>query len=199
MDLVTQSPMVSTAFRRWTEGVEDIKIENEQEWQKICSRNFLSSRETKLQSLQYKLINRIVPYGVHLKQLRIRETDECSICQQKDTVVHFFFRCQMVQTFWARICEWFKQAVNLYLDKLTPKEFLFGLPKACHGSRVINLILMQTRFYIFRQRLFHECDFDLTHWLREFKGKLKMEKWICTKLGKPNCFNCCRDVLRELG
>lgn len=196
--LVTQNPMASTAFKRWSEGVDNIKIDNEQEWQQICERTFSSSRETKLQSLQYKLINRVIPCGVHLKQLRIRETDLCPLCDQRDSVVHFFYKCQKVQDFWDRVCAWFRQTVDLYLDKLSPKEFIFGLPKNCHKSGIINTILLQIRFYIFRQKLFHQSDLSLVHWLREFKGKLEMERWICRKMGKPDRFDRWENIIKEL-
>lgn len=197
--LVSKDSISNAAFHKWSVGVDGIKITSEQEWQEICTNTFGASRETKLQSLQYKLLNRIIPCGVHLKQLRIQENDECRYCNGKDTTVHFFYKCHLVQAFWHGVCGWFRRGVNLYLDRLTPKEFLFGLPKSCYQSRIINTILINIRFYVFRQKLFHQSELSLTHWLREFKGKLTMEKWICTRLGKPNHFAHWRDVLMELG
>lgn len=197
--LVSQEQITSASFRKWSKGIDNIKVDNEHEWQEMCSRTFSSSRETKLQSLQYKLLNRIVPCGVHLKQIRIRDTDECNYCQSRDTIVHFFCQCQQVCAFWNKVCTWFRQTVDLYLDRLSQKEFLFGLSKDCHRSKVINSILMQICFYIFRQKLFHQSELSLVHWLREFKGKLETERWICARLGKPTRFDCWKEIHKELG
>lgn len=90
--LMKQPRADCAAFNKWTIGIPD-----HTEWQEICTPNFSSTQETKLQSLQYKLLHRIVPCGVHLKQLRIRETDECQMCKQKDSIVHFFFHRRTVQ------------------------------------------------------------------------------------------------------
>lgn len=187
--LTAQSQTNCAAFNKWTKGIEDVQVNNSTEWQEICERNFSSTRETKLQSLQFKVLHRVVPCGVHLKHLRIRETDECPSCKQRDSVVHFFFHCHLVQSFWRQVCAWFKSSVELYLDQLTPKEVMFGLPRQCHKSGVINFILMQVRFFIYRQKLFHDCDLNFMQWLREFKYKLDMEKWICTRMNTPTRFD----------
>lgn len=197
--LVTQGTKNNAVFNRWTLGVDNVTVDNAQEWEQICTRIFKTSCETKLQSLQYKLINRIIPCGVHLRQLRIRETEECPHCQLRDTIMHFFYQCQKVQVFWNKVSEWFRQAANLYLHRLTPKEFLFGIPSTSHKSKVINFILIQVRFYIFRQKLFYQSELSVLHWLREFKGKLEMEKWINTRLGKPRRFECWKEILKEIG
>lgn len=76
---------------------------------------------------------------------------------------------------------------------------IFGLPKECHKSKVINFILIHVRFYIYRQKLYHEGKLDLTQWLTEFKVKLMMEQWISRRIGKPAAFQCWRAILNELG
>lgn len=157
--------------------------------QEICTRNFSATRETKLQSLQFRILHTIISCGVHLRQLRIRETDECHFCKQRDSIIHFFFHCRIVQAFWRQVSTWFRNSVEFYLDSLTPKEFMFGLPKQCHKSGMINYILMQVKFYIYRQKLFHDSDLNHTSWLHELRNKLDMERWICLKLGTPGRFN----------
>lgn len=148
--LTLQSRTDCAAFNKWTKGIEDVQVGDAMEWQEMCNRNFASTRETKLHSLQFKVLHRIVPCGVHLKQLRIRETEECPICKERDSVVHFFFHCHVVQSFWKQITTWFRSSAGLYLNKLNLKEFMFGLPKQCHKSGMINFILTQVRFYIYR-------------------------------------------------
>lgn len=112
---------ISAAYNKWISGEDYVSGVNAQEWSEICKQAFTSSRETKLQSLQFKIHNRIIPCGVHLKQIRIRDTDECPLCREKDTTAHFFFHCRVVSTFWQQICEWFRKATSINLE--LPRNF----------------------------------------------------------------------------
>lgn len=99
------------------------------EWRDICNNPFRAARETKLQSLHYKIIHRTFPCGAYLHRVRIRESDWCRFCDESDSITHHLFRCAKVQPFWDALCNWFRQEVNLYLDKLTAKEVILGLPR----------------------------------------------------------------------
>lgn len=90
----------SAALCRWKQGEDGIQVENDLEWSAICSRTFNTNREIKLQSFQYKLLQRITPCGTFLKRLRIRETDTCQLCKIPtcDSITHFFFEYMTVRT-----------------------------------------------------------------------------------------------------
>lgn len=60
-----KSPM---AYNRWSETMEaSLRVNNEVEWKDICMNPFRTVRETKMQSLQYKINNRIIPCNAYLK------------------------------------------------------------------------------------------------------------------------------------
>lgn len=189
----------NTAFVRWQEGEDGLQIADSPDWASTCSRVFTSTRETKVQSFNYKTINRVLPCKVFLKRLRISETDECNFCQGRDTIAHFLFNCEIVKPFWQGVCSWFSRADNLYLDRLDVKEFVFGIPKEHHRSSVINTILAHTRYFIHRQKLFHEGKLDLLHWLGEFRDKLRVERWICWRTGKQSLFHKLNRIFKEMG
>lgn len=189
----------NAALNKWVQGDGDIRVADSLEWSEICRRTFVFSRETKLQSFQYRILNRILPCGVFLKRIRIADSDVCLFCQEKDTIIHYLMQCNLVRPFWNAVCSWFGNVMGLYLDQLSPKEFLFWLPRGHHRGRIINFILIQIRFYIYRQKLFNAGKLSLMQWLAEFKCKLKIEKWICTRLGKAASFQCWNGILEELG
>lgn len=197
--IITIRSKTNAAFQKWIKGEDDLGTTDQREWGDICQRAFSSCRETKLQSFQYRVINRILPCQVFLKRIKISDTDECPFCGDRDTIAHYLAHCTVVSSFWDRICSWFRDAADLYLDQLSTKERVFGLPKECHQSRVINFILLHIRFYIYRQKLYHEGRLDLTQWLAEFKTKLKVEQWISKRMGTPASFQCWRGILNELG
>lgn len=178
-----------TAFSRWSEGVDGITMTSREQWSEACMGVYRATRETKLQSFHFKVLHRTIPCNVYLKQLRIKPSDWCHCCDESDTIVHFFYRCAKVRPFWKAVCVWFRDADDLYLDKLCASEFIWGLPAPAHRAPLINAITLHVKYYIFRQRLFHDSDLNLLHWLLEFRTKLESEKWICRKLGQGGHFN----------
>lgn len=145
------------------------------------------------------MINRIIPCRMYLKRLRIAESDLCTFCGEKDSIPHFLRTCRKVEPFWTQVCAWFEKADNLYLDQLTTQEFVFGIPKECHKSTVINAILLHIRHYIHRQKLFHEGKLEVIPWLGEFRVKLRIEKWIANRIGKPQTFDKWKTIFQNLG
>lgn len=87
----------------------------------------------------------------------------------------------------------------MYLDIFSPNEFIFGVPNDFHRGGMINFILIQTRFYIYRQRLFHDGKLCTLQWLAEFRSKLKIEKWVSARLGRAASFQCWTEILEALG
>lgn len=138
-------------------------------WESIYKSPFRCTRETKLQSFQFKLLHRILPCNKYLMNIRIRDTDLCEFCNVSDTLTHFFFYCQKVVTFWHSLCHWFARQVDTHLNHIQCRDFLFGVPVEDPQSRIINFILINTRFYIYQQRLYHNSALDITASLREFR------------------------------
>lgn len=154
---------VSTACLRWQEDKEEIVLSDREEWRESCTSSFKATRETKLQSFHYKVVNRTLPCGSFLQRVRIAESDWCAFCDETDLITHHLFKCAKVQPFWIQLCEWFRREVNLYLDRLSAKEYIFGLARGAHLRDPINYILLSIKFYIFRQKMFHDCDLDTRH------------------------------------
>lgn len=190
---------VSTAFQRWTEDREEIRLENHEEWKDTFTSPFQATRETKLQSFHFKVVNRIFPCASYLCRIRIKDSDWCKYCDETDSVTLHLYRWAKVKPFWDAICNWFRQSTGLYLDELSAKEYIFGLPKGTHQRDNINAILLATKFYIYRQKLFHEGDLNICQWLLEFKMKLQTEKWIRKRTGLKPLSRCLDQVLYMLG
>lgn len=188
LKLISKTTVPNAAYARWTEEDGELSISDRQEWSQVSLRPFTSIRETKIQSFQYKLINRITPCRAYLRQLRIFDSDECPFCRQADTLPHFFFDCPNTRSFWERIHQWTNRVEDLRLDTISKKEILLGVPTEYPKSRVINTILLFTKYFIHRQKLFYNGELSLIHWLQELKARLNREKWICARLGTASKF-----------
>lgn len=197
---ISEANSLSTAFRRWSEMVNSpLHIATAEEWNDLNLNVYRTTRETKLQSLHFRILNRILPCNKFLKQIRIKASDACDLCGRLDSDVHFLFECPNVQAFWQLVCAWFDRVEDLSLGDLDQKQFLFGVPRAFPKALMTNMILMATKFFIYRQRLFHGGRFELAHWLREFKGKLSSEKYILQCEGRLRHFHIWNKILKALG
>lgn len=197
---ILQSNTQSTAFKRWSEPTsQPLQIQNSDEWNEANLSVYRAVRETKLQSLHFKIMNRVIPCNKFLKQIRIKSTDSCELCGLEDSLLHFFFECTTVKGFWASLCAWFDRVENLALANLSPRHFMFGVPRSHYKEKMVNFILMNTKFFIFRQRLFHGGKLEILQWLREFKVKLLMERHINLSEGRPRLFGKWAAILEAIG
>lgn len=129
---------------------------------------YRATRETKLQSLHFKRMNRVVPCREFLKQIRLADMDACKFCGS-----WIPFPTSSSPALALAICQWFERVEDFQLDSVPIKKFLFGLPPTDNNAKKINAILMAVKFYIYRQRLFNEVKLEL-HWLNEFKFRLRV-------------------------
>lgn len=198
--LILGKDIHTTAYKRWSEAVDSpLMINNETEWTNVCLNPFKTVRETKVQSLQYKIVNRILPCNSYLRQLRIKDSESCDECNDVDTIAHFLFLCPKVQTFWATICEWFENSVDIRMQNLSLKDFVFGIEPSSNRGKIINYILLQTKYFVHRQKLFHQGDLRLLHFLQELKVKLRCEKFISRQEGKTARFKKWEQIFLALG
>lgn len=141
-----------------------------------------------MQTLQYKLLNRISPCRKYLTQLRIFDSDSCPFWQRTDTLSHFFSECPDTALFWQKPHDWVDRVEDTLISSISLRERLLGVPLGFPKGRRINTITLMAKYYIHRQKLFGNGDLSFIQWLQEFRSKLRVEKWVCVKMGKPSKF-----------
>ena len=86
------------------------------------------TKDTKLKSLQYKILHRIYPTNCMLEKMRISLSNKCVYCDEIDSLEHFFFSCGEINCLWKYI----ENVINIKFGKcctLSEKDVLFGLDK----------------------------------------------------------------------
>lgn len=116
-----------------------MEVDGDGEWREIYLRPFSTTRETKLQSFQYRLNHRIITCNRLLYKYKIKDSDLCSLCDLQDTLEHFFFQCPATRKFWTLVFQWIKAAADLDLSGLSIKEILMGVPQNHPQARKIKL------------------------------------------------------------
>lgn len=92
----------STAIKRWSDLNDSLQqVQNMEEWNELNLSIYRATRETKLQSLHFKILNRILPCHKFLQQICIKPSDSCDQFGRSDSIIHFLLECPSVQSFLA--------------------------------------------------------------------------------------------------
>lgn len=184
--LVTKYKTPIRSQRQWETS---LSVGGPEEWKDIYQRPYRTSRETRLQSFQLRVCHRTITCNKLLHRYRIKDDDKCSICDCIDSLEHFLVLCPPCEDFWRSVFRWIKAATGWDLSGLSPKETLLGVPRDYPNAHQVNFLLLVSRFFIHRQRLFHGCNLNIIHWIREVRNRLLTEKQVCQAEGKPGKFS----------
>ena len=117
-------------------------------WQNIFLRPFEVCRSTKLQTLQYRILHRIVPCNRWQHTIKIKDSPDCTVCKETDTINHFFFQCTDVQQLWQRLTKWWKDITNCPEFSLSEPEIMFGVEGKTKRHNALNFIIILLKKYI---------------------------------------------------
>ena len=101
---------------------------------------FKYSNETRLQSLQWKILHGIFPTGTLLTKMKLRANNNCQFCDSIDTLQHFFYDCPISKVVWKEVERKLETICNKYTH-FSAKNVLIGFDQEDHlGKDVSKLI-----------------------------------------------------------
>ena len=125
--------------------------------------------------------------------MKIVESPACVFCDNAvDNIVHFMLFCPKTQVFWQSFFEWWNRLsdVKIPLDYVDLEEsIIFGFQLDDDPFLVLNYCALIAKYYIYRQKLFHDNNVDFYEYLCELKFKLQIELSICKKNDTVDNFN----------
>ena len=105
---------------------------------------FKCTNETRLRVLQWKILHNIYPTSIHLKKMKLKDSDLCKNCNILDTIEHFFFDCDYIKNIWKEIETLITKHTNQILS-LNSKSVLLGwLP----GNNLIKTHVYKINLFI---------------------------------------------------
>ena len=121
-------------------------------WDKIFTLPYNVCRNTKLQSLQYRLLHRIVTCNHWLFIVKIKQDPNCDSCQIDDTLTHFFAHCDKVKYFWKALNKWWNRSTPAQTNhNISETDILFAIIHSEKDTFNLNVILLLATKYI------HDC------------------------------------------
>ena len=139
-------------------------------------------KQTKIQSMQYKIIHGIYACNLKLFHWKIKPSNLCSYCNEVDNTVHHFYTCKEMALFWHTFHNWWSNICKkcIICKPLTPLQVLLGVTEQiCHKTQ-LNYLILLAKWYIFRTKyLEKQCFF--VEFLTDIKNNLETEKVIYYK------------------
>ena len=133
MMFLTKKNLAPTARKYWEEKHEIIL--DEESW----IMPFKCTKEVKLQNIQYKVNHNIFPTAILLNKMKIKQTDLCTECNEKETAIHFFFECSVSKPIWTEIEKIIKANTGVNI-KLKVSNAMFGFRKGEIPKKNFNYI-----------------------------------------------------------
>ncbi len=89
----------SSCINKWT--IDYPKFENVEQtlWKNIFCSAFHTTRETKLQSFQYRILHRTITYRKKLYDKKLVDSPNFLYCNNIDDIKHFLLSCKILETF----------------------------------------------------------------------------------------------------
>ena len=84
---------------------------NEETWSNI----FSSTKETKLQEFQWKIVHNIFPTNILLSKIGIKNSEKCESCGVTDYLEHFFIDCHRIGSFWNDVEKLINSKLNTHI------------------------------------------------------------------------------------
>ena len=118
------------------------------EWNKDYILPFQCTKDTNLQSFQFKLLHRRIATNDFLNKIGVSLSAMCTFCNEYvETLEHVFWECKFSQSFWKNVTEWLtknlKQLPDLHFSMLT-----------CLGLIPSSTILISHTFLIARRLIY---------------------------------------------
>ena len=102
-----------------------------------------------------RIVHRVIATNVVLKKMGIINCEQCTFCDEKDSIEHFLWQCYFTRRFWRLLenlistsCE---TACNI---KITENLVLFGIDSTAITEKIFDLIILLAKQYLYR------CKFE---------------------------------------
>ena len=124
------------------------------DWHTIYSSFKRSSSDTNLKWFQYRILCRILTTNNYFCKTKVNNSDRCTFCKtEKERIRHPLWDCTYTETYWKRILDWITNNASHYRAfNITEQLVIFGVENSVVTDRVLNLIMLMAKRYIFKCR-----------------------------------------------
>ena len=136
-----------------------------------------------------------------LKKMGIITCEQCTFCDEKDSIEHFLWQCYFTRRFWRLLDKLISTSCETACNiKITENLVLFGIDSTAITDKIFDLIILLAKQYLYRCKFEQSVplisalrkQLNLRHQLEEYNSKITFQE---------NAFNarwhCYRPLLLE--
>ena len=147
--MLIRSGAMATAVDKWN------KLYLNLDWKLIFIKYFRTSIETRLRWFQTRILHRLIPTEKFLYSCKLADSPLCVFCKKEiETIPHLFWQCELINAFWNNLLALIED--KCFTDDnfvFTEQLVLFGVFDNIVTDKVMDLIILQAKFYIFKCKL----------------------------------------------
>ena len=180
----------------------DIRL-NELNWTNIYE--CLKYTPVQYRSMRYKIITRIVGTNSLLEKMKIKSTDSCEECLQRENIEHKFWYCRRVKNFWNEIKAWL---IGKRLSRLSEKINIVNIILGGEDNLIINHIVSVGVYMIYVKKpltvtmlqFILRSDYNSEKYCAKLNDREKelSKKWMTLNLGEADDLNSCNGLRGEM-
>ncbi len=103
------------AITSWENVYSNFKNKGNIFWDTIFKMPFIITRDTSIQSFQYKILHRTLPCNEWLNNIKINSEKTCSYCNEIDMITHFLIECKSNKYFCKEWSRWWHSITGFNL------------------------------------------------------------------------------------
>jgi hypothetical protein len=146
------------------------------------------SKLTILQSLQYKILTKIMNCNYWLYKIKIKDIPTCRFCNEDETIEHFFFRCPKTKEFWYAFQTWWNVTGNKTVDIIEEKDVILGYNLTNKRETIFNCCILIGKKMIYEQKNYKNKQPDLYSFHLDLKSIVETDRQISIKNNKLDHF-----------
>ena len=109
----SSNKILPTSINKW---IADISILSNNEWENIFTLPHILTNIPKIIIAQFKILHRIVNRNSNLYTWKIKDTDTCSFCNNKDSIVHYFILFKKGKQLWISLSKWWNHNQTIQVE-----------------------------------------------------------------------------------
>jgi hypothetical protein len=150
--LVSQIAQRPSSEAKWQEKV-GLNFK-ECDWEEVYLNAYQLTRESKIQTFNFKITHRTLACKYNLKIWQIENDDRCNYCKEfQDCIEHHIVACTYTRQFWNAVLSWWKVTMITSFP-LDTYDILFGLKNENNNVLIkqLNYILLQGTYYVYTSK-----------------------------------------------
>jgi hypothetical protein len=179
--IMKQNTVIVSSIRKWETEFPLLKNVDPEFWANLFTRVYKYTYQTKLQSFQYRIIHNYINCNKRLYDWRILSSPVCAYCNKEDDIIHFFLKCDNVRNFWKLLIKVWNRIEEPFIDLCRDDLFeniIFGFNLTEEIYYLLNFVILQAKWFIYKRRLFVNNDCCLFDFLVELKYNLSIVIFI---------------------